>query len=278
MPMESRCPVWRPVSEYTDPRMHVGTPSSAERLLQLRPPPGLLSNAAFWLSFVLMYQVVQAGAAPDRRTALAHSAWVVNLERRVSGGLLELDVQRLMHTSSFLNGAAAVVYWCSEFAVVGLALLWVYLRRRSAFGRVRNTLIAAGLIALVGCYLFPTAPPRALAGLGFVDTLAQAHSLNSGHGLLPLPSNQFAAMPSVHSADALIVGVGLALVVRSKAAKLLWLLWPPTVWFCVMATANHFWLDVLGGIAAAAIGALAVWATPKLLRGRRSVVHQLTAP
>ena len=257
--------------------MYVGTPSSGGRILQLRPPPGLLSNAAFWLSFVLIYQVVQAGADPDRRAALADSARVMNLERHISGRLLELDAQRLVHTSSFLNGAAALVYWCSEFAVVGLALLWVYLRRRSAFGRMRNTLIAAGLIALVGCYLFPTAPPRALARLGFVDTLAQAHSLNGGHGLLPLPSNQFAAMPSVHSADALIVGVGLALLVRSKAAKILWLLWPPTVWFCVMATANHFWLDVLGGIGAAAIAALAVWITSELWRSRRTALPQTTA-
>jgi len=33
--------------------------------------------------------------------------------------------------------------------------------------------------------------------------------------------------------------------------KLLWLLWPGWVWFCVMATANHYWLDVVGGIVVA---------------------------
>jgi hypothetical protein len=30
--------------------------------------------------------------------------------------------------------------------------------------------------------------------------------------------------------------------------KVLWLIWPVWVWFSVMATANHFWLDVLAGI------------------------------
>ena len=251
--------------------MHDGTLRPRARFLRLRPPSGLLLNAAFWLSFVLVYQVAQAGTEPDRQEALANSARVVSLEHRVWSGLLELDAQRLVHTSLFLNDAAAFIYWCSEFAVVGLALFWVYLRRPSAFGRMRNTLIATGLIALLGCGLFPTAPPRALGSLGFVDTLAHSHSLNGGHGLLPLPSDQFAAMPSVHSADALIVGVSLALLVRSKAAKVLWLLWPPIVWFCVMATANHFWLDVLGGIATAAIGAMAVWSAPKLWQHRSAL-------
>jgi membrane-associated phospholipid phosphatase len=30
--------------------------------------------------------------------------------------------------------------------------------------------------------------------------------------------------------------------------KVLWLIWPVWVWFAVMATGNHFWLDVLAGI------------------------------
>lgn len=221
-------------------------------------PQGLLANAAFWVAFVLAYQVVQAGADPDRGQALANSLRIVHVERLVTNRLLELNLQSLAHSSPLLNSVTAFTYWCSEFAIVGLALLWVYVRRPSAFGRMRNTLIATGLIALLGCYLFPTAPPRALSNLGFVDTLAHASSLNHGHGLLPLPSDRFAAMPSLHSADALIIGVGLSLLVRSRVARVFWLLWPPVVWFCVMATANHFWLDVVGGIVAAGIGALAV--------------------
>jgi len=42
-------------------------------------------------------------------------------------------------------------------------------------------------------------------------------------------------------------------VVRRPVFKVLWLLWPAWVWFAVMATGNHFWLDVLAGIALAAI-------------------------
>ena len=64
-------------------------------------------------------------------------------------------------------------------------------------------------------------------------------------------------MPSLHAADALIVGVILASVVRNPFAKAVWVLWPAWVWFAVMATGNHFWLDVLAGIVLALI-ALAI--------------------
>ena len=76
-------------------------------------------------------------------------------------------------------------------------------------------------------------------------------------------------MPSLHAADALIVGITLAYVCRSWAARVVWVLWPAWVWFSVMATANHFWLDIVAGIALA-VAALA-------LVYRRRVVRVLTA-
>ena len=167
-------------------------------------------------------------------------------------------MQALARDSGALDALVAFTYWSSEFAVVAVALLWVYLRRPAAFTRFRNTLIVANVIALAGFYAFPTAPPRTFATLGFVDTLRHSSALGHGHGLLPLPSNQYAAMPSLHSADALIVGVGISLLVQSRVFKALWLLWPLTVWFSVLATANHFWLDIVGGVAVAGIGALVV--------------------
>ena len=60
-------------------------------------------------------------------------------------------------------------------------------------------------------------------------------------------------MPSLHAADALIVGVTLAVVCRNRFAKVAWAIWPAWVWFSVMATANHFWLDVVAGIGVALV-------------------------
>jgi len=48
-------------------------------------------------------------------------------------------------------------------------------------------------------------------------------------------------------ADAIIVGISLALIVRRWWAKALWLLWPAWVGFSVISTGNHYWLDVVAG-------------------------------
>ena len=60
-------------------------------------------------------------------------------------------------------------------------------------------------------------------------------------------------MPSLHSLDALIVGVVMAASSAAAGRRLLWLAWPAWVWFAVMATGNHFWLDVAAGIAVARV-------------------------
>jgi membrane-associated phospholipid phosphatase len=52
--------------------------------------------------------------------------------------------------------------------------------------------------------------------------------------------------------------VTMALLVRRRAVKVLWLAWPAWVAFCVMATANHFWLDIAAGAAVALLAYAAV--------------------
>jgi membrane-associated phospholipid phosphatase len=51
-------------------------------------------------------------------------------------------------------------------------------------------------------------------------------------------------------------------------SKALWAFWPVWVWFCVLATANHFWLDVAAGIFVAVISLVIVSKVP-LLAGRQ---------
>jgi membrane-associated phospholipid phosphatase len=102
---------------------------------------------------------------------------------------------------------------------------------------------------------------------GFVDTLAQYSSVNHDSGLIAFASNPYAAMPSLHSMDALIVGIVMFGVVKSRLAKALWLAWPAWVWFSVMATANHFWLDIAAGVVVALIAGAVVYR--RELRGLR---------
>jgi membrane-associated phospholipid phosphatase len=209
-----------------------------------------------WFGFLAAYQVARGVADRDPSRAFANGWRVIDVEQRLAG-LGELTLQGWTQSSHVLELLVSWTYWNSEFTVIGLALLWVYFRRNGAFTRFRNTILLANVLGLVGYVFLPTAPPRLFTSMGFTDTLNQFGGLNHGSGLVELASNPYAAMPSLHAADALIAGVILASVVRRPIWKAVWLLWPAWVWFAVMATGNHFWLDVLAGIVLAAI-ALAI--------------------
>jgi len=227
---------------------------------------------AIWFGFILAYQVARGFA--DRNPARAFwNGWrVVTFEQRTTHHLYELSAQHIAHSSGWLLTASAWTYWNSEFTVVGLAILWVYLRRHEHFSRFRNTILLANALGLIGYVIWPTAPPRLFTTLGFQDALDGMGSLNHGSGLISLAANPYAAMPSLHAADALIVSVVLVAACRHWWAKALWAVWPAWVWFCVMATANHFLLDVVAGIGVALLSIVAVKHAPRL---RRAIANLL---
>ena len=204
-------------------------------------------QVAIWLGFYFSYQAVRSLADRDPAKAFVNGFRVIGLEQRITPHLFEQTAQRIADSSQLLLTAAAWTYWNSEFTVIGLTLLWVYLRRHEHFARFRNTILLANMIGLVGYAFVPTAPPWMFPSFGFVD------GVNHSHGLLGAFANPYAAMPSLHAADALIVGIFLFRACRGWWSKALWALWPAWVWFCVLATANHFWLDVVAGIVVALI-------------------------
>ena len=228
-----------------------------------------------WFGFILAYQVARGIADRNPARAFANGWRVLTLEQRTTHHVLELTVQRVADSSQWLLTAASWTYWNSEFTVMGLAILWVYLRRHEHFIRFRNTVLFANIIGLIGFIVLPTAPPRYFTSFGFQDTLDQMRGLNHGSGLVSLAANPYAAMPSLHAADALIVSVFLVVACRHWWAKALWAIWPAWVWFCVMATANHFWLDVLAGIAVGLFSLAVVRWAPKLLRRPRALIANL---
>jgi hypothetical protein len=216
---------------------------------------------AIWLAFYFSYLGVRSVADQNQTKALLNGFRVIDLEQRVAHRLFEQTAQQVADSSHLLLTAAAWTYWNSEFTVIGLTLLWVYVRRHEWFGRFRNTILLANTLGLVGYFFVPTAPPWMFPAFGFVD------GVNHSGGLGAL-ANPYAAMPSLHAADALIVGIFLFRACKSRWAKAIWALWPAWVWFCVMATANHFMLDVLAGIAVALVGLWIVSAATRRLAGR----------
>jgi membrane-associated phospholipid phosphatase len=211
-----------------------------------------------WFGFYFSYLAVRHLTDRDPTKAILNGLRVISLEQRFSHHLFELTVERIAESSGTLITAAAWTYWNSEFTVIGLTLLWVYLGRHERFSRFRNTILLANLIGLIGFALMPTAPPWMFPHMGFVD------GVNHQSALLQSLGNSYAAMPSLHAADALIVGWFMVATSRSIWAKALWALWPLWVWFCVIATANHYVLDVVAGIGVAVAALLLTAWLPRL--------------
>ena len=205
-----------------------------------------VGQVVIWLGFYFSYLAVRGLADRDPTKAFVNGLNVIDFEQRTLHHLFEQTAQRFVDSSHILLTAAAWTYWNSELTVLCLTLLFIYLRRHEWFSRFRNTVLLANVIGLLGYVLMPTAPPWMYPGL-FTD------GVNHSTGLVNAMANPYAAMPSLHAADALIVGIFLFRACRHRWAKALWALWPAWVWFCVMATANHYLVDVLAGILVALI-------------------------
>ena len=218
---------------------------------------------AIWMGFYVAYQLARGAADRSTVKAFVNGHWVLEKEEAL-GALFEPSIQRVVDASTILVTLTSYTNWLSQFAVVGFTLLWVYFRHHERFAGFRNWLIVANLVGLVGYILMPTAPPRMFPEWGFVDTLGQYSSINHDSGLIAFASNPYAAMPSLHSMDALIVGLVMFSLVRSRIAKALWLAWPLWVAFSVISTGNHYWLDVVAGFVLALLTGLALRQTRAL--------------
>jgi hypothetical protein len=205
---------------------------------------------AIWFGFGLVYQLARAAGDRNPARAIANGQYVVNLEERVTNRLYELTFEQFVNQRHWLEALVSWTYWNSEFTVVGLALLWVYIRRHEGFIKFRNSILLANVLGLIGYVLTPMAPPR-LLNVGFVNRHTD--------GVVQLAANPYAAMPSLHACDSLIVGVVLCSVCRHWWSKAFWCIWPAWVWFAVMATGNHFWLDCLAGVGVALIAMTIVY-------------------
>jgi hypothetical protein len=183
---------------------------------------------------------------------------IIDFERAIHI-FVEPSINTWVNNTHWLMDIADWTYLNGHFFVTLGVLVFIYLRRNSSFYFVRNTLIVAMAIALVGYWLYPTAPPRLMPEWGFTDTVSQLVTGGSGWSdNTPAGAfvNAYAAVPSMHVCFALIIGLSMSLLVRRRWARIAWRLYPLLVTFVVVATANHFFIDVFLGALTAAAGAL----------------------
>ena len=150
----------------------------------------------------------------------------------------------------------------------------MFLRHRARLRFLHTWYWVTNGAAVIVYGLYPLAPPRFVAGLGLEDTTKAALELGGGLSWFQPFRNLYAAMPSMHVGQTVLYALAITWLVRSRWRWLVWL-WPAMMLVTVMATANHYWLDGVGGTACVAV-ALAV--TTLLVRDGRPWVAAPRVP
>lgn len=170
---------------------------------------------------------------------------------------LDIAFEQTMHSTVLAHDAAVTacnwIYMWGHWPVIIAALLFLHLRHREGFRRLRNSMLASGAIGLVVFAWYPVTPPRLLPNDEFLDTVTV---WSDSYRVLQPPSlvNQHAAMPSLHVGWNLLVGIVLWQVARHWVLRTLAVAGPVLMSVAVIATANHYVLDVFAGSAVALVG------------------------
>jgi membrane-associated phospholipid phosphatase len=236
---------------------------------------GAASQIGSMLTLEQAYEFVR-GQIPIRTDiAFIHAYRLLDFEWR-HGFFVEERVERFFLQFHVLMNAIEVFYVAGHLVLTLVVLLWLYLRRPEHYPQVRNLFIVATVIALTAFYLYPTAPPRMLQNYGFLDPL-QLHNLVGPGGAQPdsYTYNPYAAMPSLHVAYAVIVGIALFLSARSRVIRSLGALYPFLMAATVIITANHWLLDVVGGFVTVVLAGTLILSTNYLLGGLQPLMERL---
>ncbi|MGW7266489.1 bifunctional glycosyltransferase 87/phosphatase PAP2 family protein [Streptomyces sp. NPDC054842] len=205
------------------------------------------------------YQQVRLAAtggtnAGGRAGAERHGEQILAVER-----FLRLDIERGVNHAVVKAGWLRDFfdfYYASFHFLVPLAVLAVLYARRPADHRwARSALGFATLLALVGFWLYPLAPPRLMPGLGVIDTVHGVQDFSKpDYGTLTELTNQYAAMPSLHFGWSLWCGLVVVVLARTWWMRALGTLHPLFTLAAIVATGNHWVLDAVGGALVVAAG------------------------
>jgi hypothetical protein len=148
-----------------------------------------------------------------------------------------------------------------HFVVPPVVAFVLWSKRRILFFRFAVSMIGLSFASTVVFLAFPSAPPWAAAQKGLLDHVVKLPPINDVSSLagtshaVPVPSNPYAAIPSLHAGYAFLVALtvaGLILESRIRARRLLaglCFLYPAAQSLAVVYTGNHYVVDIAIGFA-----------------------------
>lgn len=188
-----------------------------------------------------------------RRRAARNAERVVAAEQRL-GLRIEPAVQQAALRHRRLVDMLNLGYAVGNLTFSVGWLMVLYHRRSPAFVRERRAVVAAYAGALPVFLAFPTSPPRSRDDQ--VDTLLHM-GIDLQHETLVKLYNPIAAMPSHHVAFAVVTGLGMARYARNPLVRAAGAVYPAAVALVVVASGNHYTLDVIAGAALGAASRIA---------------------
>jgi PAP2 superfamily len=228
--------------------------------------PALLREFVYIGVFYGLYWLVRNRQGTDRQAteqALTNARRVIRVEKLL-GIFHEESIQKAFLGSRLFIQSLNTYYGTMHFIVTIGALLWCFRYLPGRYPSIRNGLAVMTGLALFGFAFFPLMPPRLMPSppWHFVDTLNDFGGPWSFHsGPISKVSNQFAAMPSLHFGWSSWCAITFWPWAKNLGRKVILLAYPLLTLFAIVVTANHWFLDAVGGFVVFALG---MWLGQKL--------------
>jgi PAP2 superfamily len=238
-----------------------------------------------WIPFIglfFAYELMRGYA--DNFGAEVHVQDVLDLERWLFlGHVPTADLQAWLHPATGIDlvAVASTVFYFLHFPLPLAVGFFLWLRRRRVFYDFVAALIVLSMAGFVTYLLLPVAPPwyAADAGLlpgveylkkeGFAGLAALAGFRESdylfSYAFYSINPNEVAAFPSLHAGYPFLA----FLFARRSFGRIGWLMlaYTAAVWFSIVYLADHYVVDIIGGVAYAAAAYWAVIHAPGWFRG-----------
>ena len=195
---------------------------------------------------LLIYFFIRGAVANELHEAMAHSHAIIHLEQQL-GIFREPSLQRLLAKNVVEIQFWDLVYFWGHAPAIAVVAVWLYRFRRPQYSIIRNAFLVSAVIGLLIYATYPVAPPRLISGFGFVDTMQRYSSVSYQAQSMKPFVNPFAAVPSLHFGWSFLIAVGLAMAIRNPLRWVLVVLLPSLMFLTVVATANHFFFDIVSG-------------------------------
>jgi hypothetical protein len=220
----------------------------------------VLVELIFLVLWFLLFVRLDAAVGKDFAAATSNA-----LHLRSAEHAMHIDIERSVNEwlagNPVLRQPAVYLYRLYYLVVAG-TLLWVFIRHAGVYRKVRRTMVAMMALVLAVYWAVPMSPPR-FALPGAVDIVARYDILGEAARHSWTHPVHHTAMPSMHVGWSLWCAYAAWSALRGTHPRLALLPWlfPLLMTAVVLATGNHYVLDVVGSLAllAGSIAAVAAW-------------------